>query len=254
VRYLTGLVTDETGCPLGCAKAQICIEVAPSGDFLCLRPESTDSTGRFEVELIGDNNCISRGAMRIFHATDSMAPMYPHVNLESDSAHLDFGDAFTLHYTDAPASLPTATDNDTSYTVEFSGGLEMEVTPSKMSAGSSKYANLSSIYVPSTDASSLVFTDDASSFEGFYGFSPEGDVIGGGFTVRIPNSTNLAAGAAVDLYALGGIACTLPNGDHITEGELANVGSGSVSADGETITFPEDVVLPCMTWMAYKAQ
>ena len=258
VRYLTGLVADETGCPVGCAKAQICIEVAPSGDFLCLRPESTDSTGRFEVELIGDNTCISRGAMRIFHATDSMAPMYPHVNLESDSAHVDFGDAFTLHYTDAPTMLPTAADNDASYTVAFADGLEIDVVPSKMSAGASKYAQLSSVHIMGSDAletvSSLVFTDDPSSFEGFYGFSPEGDVIGGGFNVRLANSTGLAAGTAVDLYALGGIACTLPDGEHIPEGELANVGTGSVSSDGTKITFPEDVVLPCMTWMAYKAQ
>ncbi|MBT6180291.1 MAG: hypothetical protein HOI23_23825 [Deltaproteobacteria bacterium] len=254
VRYLTGLVTDETGCPVGCAKAQICIEVAPTGEFLCLRPESTDSSGRFEVELIGTNTCISRGAMRIFHATDSMAPMYPHVNLESDTAHVDFGDAFTLHYTDVPTTLPTASDNDATYTVEFAGGLELDVVPSKMSAGASKYANLSSIYVAGTNASSLVFAEDASSFEGFYGFSPEGDVIGGGFPVRIPNTTGLAAGTAVDLYALGGIACNKPDGEHIPEGELANVGTGSVASDGATITFPEDVVLPCMTWMAYKAQ
>ena len=254
VRYLTGLVTDETGCPVGCAKAQVCIEVQPSGDFLCLRPENTDSTGRFEVELIGENTCLSKGAMRIFHSTEAMAPMYPHVNLESDSAHVDFGAAFTLHRTDAPTSLPTATDNDATYTVEFAGGLELDVTPSKMSAGASKYANLSSIYVAGSDASSLVFADNASSFEGFYGFSPEGDVINGGFPVRIPNTTGLSAGTAVDLYALGGIACNTPAGEHIPEGELANVGTGSVSDDGAMITFPENVLLPCMTWMGYKAQ
>ena len=254
VRYLTGLVTDETGCPVGCAKAQVCIEVATTGDYLCLRPENTDSTGRFEVDISGQYECLSKGAMRIFHSTESMAPMYPIVNLGGDSAHVDFGAAFTLHRTDAPTSLPTASDNDATYTVEFAGGLEMDVTPAKMSAGASKYASLSSIYVPGTDASSLVFTEDASSFEGFYGFSPEGDVINGGFPVRIPNTTGLAAGAAVDLYALGGIACNTPAGEHIPEGELANVGSGSVSADGAMITFPENVLLPCMTWMAYKAQ
>ena len=85
-------------------------------------------------------------------------------------------DSTAAHRTDAPTSLPTATDNDPTYTVEFAGGLELDVTPSKMSAGASKYANLSSIYVAGSDASSLVFADNASSFEGFYGFSPEGDV------------------------------------------------------------------------------
>lgn len=254
VRYLTGTVTDANGCPVGCAKAQICVEVATTGQYLCLRPENTDSTGRFEVNLSGDYECLSRGALRIFHSSESVAPMYPRVSLDGTSAHVSFDEAFVLHHTDAPTSLPTASDNDASYVVEFAGGLEMDITPSQMSAGTSKYANLSSIYVPSTDASSLVFLDDASTYEGFYGFSPEGDVIGGGFTVRIPNTTNLAAGAAVDLYALGGIACTLPDGEHLSEGEFANVGTGSVAVDGETITFPENVVLPCMTWMGYKAQ
>ena len=180
--------------------------------------------------------------------------MYPNVNLSGDSAHVDFGAAFTLHRTEAATTLPAASDNDATYTVEFAGGLEMDVVPAKLSAGASKYSNLSSIYVPGTDASSLVFADNASSFEGFYGFSPEGDVINGGFAVRIPNKTGLASGTAVDLYALGGIACNTPAGEHIPEGELANVGSGSVSADGAMITFPENVLLPCMTWMAYKAQ
>jgi hypothetical protein len=184
--------------------------------------------------------------------------MYPHVELGGSSAHVSFESAFVLHSTTTPTSLPTADNNDASYAVAFADGLEMDITPSKLSAGTSKYAQLSSVHILGSDApstvSSLVFVDNPSSFEGFYGFSPEGDVIGGGFTVRIANSTGLAAGTAVDLYALGGISCTTPAGEHIAEGEFANVGSGSVAADGAFITFPEDVVLPCMTWMAYKAQ
>ena len=88
-------------------------------------------------------------------------------------------------------------------------------------------------------------------YEAFFGFSPEGDIREDGFALRVANSTGLSAGQTVDLYALGGISCTLGD-DHIPEAEWRNVGSGTVDDAGESIGF--DVNLPCMTWMAYKAQ
>lgn len=252
VRYLTGTITDEAGCPIGCAKAQICIEVAVTEQYLCLRPENTNSEGQFEVTITGDYDCITRGALRVFHASEPMASMYPHVELGGSSAHVAFSESFTLHSTQAPTSLPESTDDDLTYTVAFSHGLEMDVTPGKLSAGPSKYAQLTSVFVAPNEANSLVFAEDALSFEGFYGFSPEGDVIGGGFPIRITGTT-LSTGTVVDLYALGGIACTLPSGERIDEGDFMNVGSGTVESDG-SVTFPDHVVLPCMTWMGYKVQ
>ena len=67
-------------------------------------------------------------ALCVFSTPPSQWPRcIRNVNLSGDSAHVDFGAAFTLHRTEAATTLPAASDNDATYTVEFAGGLEMDV-------------------------------------------------------------------------------------------------------------------------------
>ena len=128
----------------------------------------------------------------------------------------------------------------------------MDVQPELLGIGASRYTELQGVHVAPADASGLAFLEDAETYEGFFGFSPEGNIRDAGFGLRIAYSTGLAAGATVDLFALGGIGCTVGDDGLIPEAEWQKIGTGTVDGAGESISF--DTNLPCMTWMGYKAQ
>ena len=251
VRLIQGKITTSDGAPLECAKAQVCIVMAPSEIPQCLRPVTARSDGTFDIQLSGESTCVSHAAMRFFHPSLPMASNYLDLHVQDGDATV-MVDETVLYDTVVPATLPEKTEDTALHTVAFDGGLEVDVQPELLGIGASRYTELQGVYVAPADAGGLVFVDDVETYEGFFGFSPEGNIRDAGFALRIANSTELAAGATVDLFALGGIGCTLGDDGLIPEAEWQNIGTGTVDGAGETISF--DTNLPCMTWMGYKAQ
>ena len=104
-------------------------------------------------------------------------------------------------------------------------------------------------------AQGLCFLQGQPAVESLYAFSPEGTVEinaamnKGPFSVRIPNSTNIAAGTQVKLFQLGGIGCKTPAGDEIKEAEWHEIGTGTVNMAGTHIESDPGNGLTCTTWL-----
>ncbi|MDX9722382.1 MAG: hypothetical protein RBU37_16680, partial [Myxococcota bacterium] len=82
-----------------------------------------------------------------------------------------------------------------------------------------------------------------------FGFYPEADVDGQGYTFTLPNKTGLAANSAVDFYLLGGLDCHAEDGSLLEEGSWHIFGQGQVDASGQSIIPNDGLRLPCMTWL-----
>ena len=259
---VTGSVHNGSAQGVDNAIVQICVTSA-TGSYTCQRPVRSEGSGAFVIEINSDYRCLQEGVMRILDVDNKSTTFY----LELELPELINGDndpIFTvahpivLHTTSAAAvpSITDATTNTGTYTISFTDGLEMDIRPSTFYGQTSTIDDLRSVRV-SGDTAGLEFAPGAADFEAFYGFWPEADVNntnGGpaGYTIRIPNSTNLANGTRVDFYVLGGLSTHLYDGSKLAEGEWEKAGTGTVS--GNTITSDNDNGLPCLTWFAYKAQ
>jgi len=261
---ITGTIQDGSDQALAGAIVQICVTPAV-GEMICQRPERSDDSGTFEIIVNIDYMCVKSVVMRSLGVDNKSTTYYLDLELP-ELVNGDNDPVFTispsivLHDT-AAATVPTIADpfsNTETYTISFADGLEMDIQPSTFYGQTSTIDDLRSVRV-AADSGGLEFADSATDFEAFYGFWPEADVnnTNGGpsvYPVRIPNSTGLANGTAVDFYVLGGLSTTL-NGtieSKLHEAEWAKAGTGTVS--GDTISSDSGSGLPCLTWFAYKAQ
>ena len=259
---ITGIVQNGAAQPLEDALVQICVTPAV-GAMICQRPERSDASGTFEIIVNSDYMCVKSVVMRSLGAAIKSTTYYLElelpelVNGENDPV-FTISPSIVLHDT-AEATVPTITDpisNTGTYTIAFEDGLEMDIQPSTFYGQTSTIDDLRSVRI-SGDAGGLEFTQNTADFEAFYGFWPEADVNntnGGpsGYPIRIPNSTDLADGTAVDFYVLGGLSTSLYDNSKLHEGEWKKAGTGTVS--GNTITSDNGSGLPCLTWFGYKTQ
>ena len=72
-----------------------------------------------------------------------------------------------------------------------------------------------------------------------------------GAHMTFPNTGGLAPGESVLVYALGGVGTHLFDDSVVKEGQWVAVGSGTVSADGMTISTDTGKGLPFLTWVGY---
>jgi hypothetical protein len=245
-----GFVETDSGEPVQSAFAQICIREAASGRLTCLAPEDTHANGEFRVNIPENLRCMGSMTLRSLHITSDSATMYCEGQLDDASdAILEVADTLVLHETTRATTLPEMGNQDDSRAVVFSDGLAVDVVPARYYGPTlDSYDDLAAQRITATD---LCFLEGEAAFDGLYAFSPEGDVDGDNFGMRVPNTANLAAGTSVGFYVLGGLATLLPNDTQVTEGEWYRYGSGTVSGDGSVI---EGDGLPYFAWFAYRAE
>jgi hypothetical protein len=261
VESVSGIIQDASGLGLGSSMVQVCL-TASSGDYICQRPIQSESDGSFEMSINEGYRCLRTAAMRILKVDTKSATFYYNLELPAlvngeNPPTLTLPSPVVLHAT-SPATIPTMADNNQSYTLTFAGGLEMDIQPSTFWGTTDTIENLQSVRVTAAQGG-LQFVPDVASYEAFWGFWPEADVnnqSGGpaGYPIRIPNATNLPASSRVEFFIVGGLGCTLLNGDKIHEGEWVKIGTGTVSGDGQTITSDASSEVPCLTWLGYRAQ
>lgn len=243
---VSGEVRDENGAPADGALAFICLTDARTDFSTCLRPRPTCSDGRFEVLVEESFRCSHHIVSRV--ATTGPGYAYSYCDIPNGAVMLDVMDPIDLVPTEPPMTLPPEGDRDMERTVVFSDGLELDVTPSGFFA---TYADISGTRVPQADVCTLA--SSPVNWEGIYAFHPEINLPAGGFPVRIPNTTGLAAGSTVVLAVLGGLSCTVERQGmddyQVGESEWYEFGTGTVSMDGATI---EGDNLPCFGWLAYR--
>jgi hypothetical protein len=241
--FFEGFVVDEQGRPVQGAKAQMCVR-NPADRLLCLNPVDTEADGFFSIIVPENARCVAEATMRSLKPGADVSTFYCHVEAEDAVVLLD--SPAVLFPTQRPAALPPEGDINQERTVTFSDGLELDVTPFDFFG---TYGDLAAARI---DPAELCFLEGQDTPRGVYAFSPEGDIDGEGFPVRIPNSDGLAPGTAVDLFVLGGLSCTLANGQSVAESEWAKFGTARVSGDGAMIVSDPGVGVPCLGWLGWR--
>lgn len=251
VSILRGRVEAEDGSPVALARPQACV-IVQGGELICLRPPETNADGAFLQSVPFEAQCMARMAMRVTEGDGTRATTYCPAVLPESGSVLAFTEPFVLFDTDAPLSLPEIGDGSAARDVVFAGDLVLGVTPERLQFAFGAYGDLRAAPVE-LDAAGLCFLETARPMGGLWAFYPEAGVIvgGEGMPLRFPNTQGYSAGAAVDLFVLGGLDCSLSDGTHVPEGEFYLYGQGHVSADGQQIESDAGSGLPCMTWFGY---
>jgi hypothetical protein len=248
ITEVSGTLVDETGAPSVGSKAQLCVRVAPTEILLCLRPSDSDETGYFAISVPGNARCMDKATMRMVRPLADRAASYCALDIDAPNEWLNVARPLPLFATRRATTLPPKGTGDNLLTVAFPNGLELDVVPNKYFPGAGTYEELAAetVQVDSNDACTLA---GEAPFDGVIAFSPEGDFHDRA-AVRIPNTQNLPANSAVNIYVLGGIGCTNDQNEDLPEGKWTQIEGGTVSADGTTINVTPG--LPCLSWVAYR--
>ncbi|MBK6685682.1 MAG: hypothetical protein IPG45_14525 [Deltaproteobacteria bacterium] len=233
------------GGPIEDARAQLCLRT-PNDVLRCLRPAATCADGHFEIAVPEEARCVAHGALRMLLPTGGYATTYCELPVVNPPV-VTLPSALRLYATNPVANLPPAGDLTASRDINFEGGLVASLIPNDTYV---EYGDLAARKIAAADPVPC-FLEGQPAPDGLWAFSPEGDIVGDGAPLVIPNTTGLAAGSMVRLYVLGGLDCTLSDGTLVPESEWREYGNAQVSADGTVI---EGARLPCLTWFGYRAQ
>jgi hypothetical protein len=242
ITQVTGTVTDESGNGLENARPQLCVRVSGTGDLTCLSPPATDSVGAFEINVPTPAQCMRQAVMRVILPGADRSTSYCVVDLPTDRSTVAIAEPFILHPTTPAGTLPAREPADQARTVVL-GDVEIDVVPERFYSSGAGYDGLAATRLAS-DADGLCLPDDLT-LDSVFAFSPEGDVTGDPFPVRIANTGSYAANAEVNIYFLGGVNCTVA-GNHVAEGEWVLASTATVDSGGTAI---EGGTIPCITWI-----
>lgn len=253
VTRLQGVVWDEADQPETDAKVQVCIRVAATGVLRCLSPEDTDAVGTFGVDVPDGLRCMESVALRVLVPGTPAATTYCVADIAGRGPVVEVEAPLVVYATTPPSVLPDAGDTGTERTVVFEDGLELDIVPDRFFGpnldAQEDYEALAARRLDDIPTEQC-FMEGAPAFDGLYAFSPEGDVDGASFPIRIPNATDLAPGASVSLFILGGLSTRLPDETTVPEAEWFEYGTGVVATGGDVI----EAELPYFSWLAYRAQ
>lgn len=248
VTSIQGQLIAEDGLGRPGIKAQLCIRDGVTGGLTCLPPVDSEPDGNFLVTVPPDTQCIGGAAMRVLLPGQAAATSYCNIDL-SNAPNVRLAEPMVVYGMNPPATLPDLGDATGTHTVDFGNGLEVDVVPGQLYGGASPYGSLAARALP-PDAAGLCFPPEVANFDGLYAFSPELDVEGDGFTLRI--RTNQPPLTAVAMYVFGGLGCTDPNGVLLHEVGWTDFGTGIVGNDGY-IHVDVQNGLPCLSWLGYRA-
>jgi hypothetical protein len=247
VVQLQGSIDDEAGGDIGDAKIQICVRTSPSGAFLCLQPGTTNTDGTFATTFPEAARCVDKATARAFVPIADRTTSYCPVDLSVDEPILHLASPYVLFATALPTTLPTLGAGDAIHTLVYEDGLEIDVRPDQFGIGyEDVYPTLAAVKVEAANPGVCTDATENIDFVGFYGFSPERNVGGEPFRIRIPTDGLGLTGSTADLYALGGLTCKTEDDEIIEEGKWEKVASGTVSSDGQYL---ESDGLHCFTFL-----
>jgi hypothetical protein len=244
---VTGTVINESGEGFSGVKAQVCVRVAGTGQLLCLMPADTLGDGSFAIEIPTEAKCISSMVMRVLAPLTDNATIYCHVDVEGLGPILAIETPLTMYETVPAVDLPDPGDGENSVTATFEDGLQIDVVPNLFYGGGDGYLDLAVRRFDSLPGE-LCFLQDQPQPDALFAFSPEGDINGANFPMRIPNELGYSPGSEVAMYVLGGLTTVLPEEVEVEEAEWFEFGAGIVSDNGEVI----EAELPYFSWFGYR--
>mgnify|MGYP002629392641 CR=1 FL=1 len=246
---VAGQIEDDAGLAVPGARAQLCVRRAADGNLLCLRPGAADATGRFEIAVPAEARCVSRATLRVVQPDGLYAALYCELGLEG-APDIDDDAPWVLFRASRGGLDPQPTPGG-GQTVGLSGGIQVDVSPDRLYFGGDGDASTLGGRRISPADPRLCGTLLGPGFDGLYAFSPEADVDGPGFALRVP-TPELAPGTRVAFSVLGGLSCTLSDGTPVPEGQWVEYGVAEVGAD-HFVKARGDAGLPCLTWLGWRA-
>lgn len=245
---VTGAMQTAAGDAVVGGRAQLCVRLFPDERLVCLRPATTDDAGGFAIVVPDDIRCLTRAEMRALAPGQGLATTYCPVEFTGAGPIFDLSEPYVLHPVLA-ATVPPVGDETAARDVPFADGLVLNLAPDDFFSDED-YLELAGAPV---DVAATACFADGETFDGAYVFEPEGE-IGSGAAVSIPNASGLAPGAVVDLYILGGLDTLLLDGTMVAEGEVATIGTATVSADGTSIESDDGTRIPYLSWLLWRAR
>jgi hypothetical protein len=245
VTSISGTVLDDSGAPVPCAKAQVCVRAGKPVRLTCLRPVTTAQDGTFTIPVGTEVQCMASATLRLFAPGQPLATTYCGVDLasEGDISLAETGRLFRLKQ---PENAPAFCDQSVAQSVSLDGGLSVEVVPALLSDPAGDLPELLAAKVDPAATGLCFLGSEAPAL--LYAFGPEVDIAGDGFAFSLPNNLGLAAGATANLFILGGLSTTVGT-ESIKEGEWHLYGQGTVSPDGSRILAEGDNGLPYLSWL-----
>jgi len=245
---VTGTVQTASGAAVVGGRAQLCVRLYPDERLVCLLPPMTGDAGDFAIVVPEDIRCLTRAEMRALAPGQSLATTYCPVEFSGLGPIFDLPEPYVLHPVVA-ATVPPVGDETAPREVPFADGVILTVAPEDF-ASDDDYLALAGAPV---DVAATECFADGEAFDGAYVFEPEGELRNGA-SVSIPNDAGLAPGAVVDLYILGGLDTLLLDGTMVPEGEVATIGTATVSADGARIESDDETLVPYLSWLLWTAR
>lgn len=244
-----GRMVDEAGLPLEGARAQLCLRTVPvppstEGTLLCVPPPSTDSTGRYVVDVPLAGRCVERAVLRALAPPRAFATSYCPIDLTAAArGELAIEPELVLHAVDAER-VPERGDLAATREVLLGGGLALELAPDALS-DPDDYERLAATRIDPSR------TCVGARYDGALALYPEA-ALSRPARVRIANDHGYAAGTALELSLLGGLGTTLADGTFVEEGALAAFGTAHVTANGAWIESDPGSELPYLSWLAFR--
>jgi len=244
-----GRVVTSGGDPVAGARPQLCARVSAASGLVCLVPPASDASGEFTVVVPEDIRCLESAAMRVLAPGEPLATTYCPLDLGAGpGAVLELAEPYELAPVSPATERPARGDETEMRDVTLPGGVTLTLAPAGLTGDG--YEELAGARVDVDPAP--CFARDLA-LDGAYAFDPEGPVVAGA-GVRVANEDGLLPGTVVDLYVLGGLDTRLIDGTFVDEAELVAFGTATVGADGAEIVSDPDVLLPYLSWLAWKAR
>lgn len=217
VTSVSGSIVEANNDTLGGARVQPCI-IRGDGVWLCLAPTDSDETGHFERGFDGDNACMQKLAIRI------TGPVVEGIRYSTAYCQASLADNPAVGIGTAHLVRVSAPSNVTGTTAHYASGLELEI-----GAEDGEPSELLSSFDGASIGCGNIGTDALA----IVSFAPEG-ILRDTRIKRVPLPSDVADGAMVGIYVLGGLATYRADGTRVDEGELDLVGMGAASG-GELI-------------------
>ena len=242
VNRVHGRLHAEDSTPIGDGFVGLCVTEYGSPVSVCLPPARSGPDGSFVVILPPGLRCLARASVRAYFARGTT---YCPIDVTGTTGTVVLPNPIAIYQ--VPSELTVDAAQTDPMTVPLAAGaLEITLVPDDVIFYDAPALGARSV-APTHPG--LCFLEASVTYDGLFALYPEGEIRPlAGAAFRVANSTALSAGTPVDWYALGGISCTVSGGGSIAEGALGLFGTGTVSADGATIS---GTGLPCLTWLAY---
>jgi len=252
VLSIEGSAIDEAGAPISGAITIACLDF-PDGGAACLNPVWSGSDGVFSIPVPEAKQCVSHVAIRALTGQEDKLILACPVDIGT-GGNVVMADPMRIHVMPEP-TRQTLGDETQPHTVSIADGTTLTIIPEAINSFEYGYEQTRLLTWDADSFGWPCFVDSENPPVALVALLPEVNIDqADGAHMTFPNTANLAPDAEVTVFALGGVGSHLPDGTVVKEGSWVRVSTGTVSADGATVSTNDGEGLPFLTWVGYYLQ